>query len=355
MSMQPTTRGLVVLAAAAILWSCSGDPTDVTREGPPRILADPSALFLSQGDSAFVQVQLADSQGNQLDADFQAAAASGALTVTEDAEFLPVPGGSLLTQARFNVLANTSGVTSLTVTAAGASLEVPVRVIPTALADATFSNPAPAANEPVTVTAPGFIFSGVDTVAFDGIRGIVLSVAEDGSSVTILPPPGTTAAATINGVSADFLPDVPLSLTTTATLAVAPATSLPGTGSTATAPEIVVPALNESASFYDAGVFTAPDITGDGGVGAQYYTFTVTEAGDYRFVTDWPNTSDIDPFVCFDAACAAGEAVGTLVDQPEDGTLTLEPGTYYFASVLFGGAVPPNFSLTITHSETVAE
>jgi hypothetical protein len=74
----------------------------------------------------------------------------------------------------------------------------------------------------------------------------------------------------------------------------------------------------------------------------------VTEAGDYRFVTDWVgDDTDLDPVVCFDVACAGGAFAGTGLDHPEDGTLTLDPGTYYFVSVLFAGPAVP-FSVTIS-------
>ena len=112
-----------------------------------------------------------------------------------------------------------------------------------------------------------------------------------------------------------------------------------------------MPAIGASTSLFDAGVFAGADNTGDGGVGAQYYKFVVTQAGDYTFTLDWPNDADLDPVVCFDVDCADGAFAGTGVDQPEQGTLTLDPGTYYFAVVLFAagsdGAGPNYFTLKI--------
>ena len=355
--MQPLTRGLVVLAAAVVLWSCSSDPTESFRGGETRILANPSALFLNSGESTFVSVQLVDDQGNTIDSDFEATAGAG-LTVTKDAGFLPVPGGNLLTEARFNVLASAPGVTSFTVTASGQSLDIPVRVLPTEITVA-FSNATPAANEPVIVTAPGFIFQEGATVIFGGVdTAITLARAEDGSSLTILPVPGSTGTAVIDSVSVAFLPDVRTSLPTTTEIAVAAATPTPGTESTASAPAIPFPAaIGESVSFFEAGVFTAADVTGDGGVGAQYYTFTVPADGDYRFVTNWGGTSDIDAIVCTDASCdlAAGSATfaGSGLDHPEDGTLSLTAGTHFLAVVLFAGSAPTTFSVTITQEQPV--
>jgi len=110
-----------------------------------------------------------------------------------------------------------------------------------------------------------------------------------------------------------------------------------------------VPALGGTVNFFDTGALANPDITGDGGLGAQYYRFTVTEAGDYHFVTNWPNAADLDAIVCFDAGCSDGAFAGTGSTQPEDGTLTLQPGTYFYSDVLFEGDAPPYFQLTLSH------
>jgi hypothetical protein len=128
-------------------------------------------------------------------------------------------------------------------------------------------------------------------------------------------------------------------------------TALAGTANPNTAPEIAAPDIGGHAGIIDVGNFSGSDITGDGGVGAQYYKFTIATAGDYTFTMDWNNDADLDPVVCFDAACSDGAFAGTGTDQPEQGTLTLQPGTYYFAVVLFAqGASATNpdfFSLQI--------
>jgi hypothetical protein len=57
--------------------------------------------------------------------------------------------------------------------------------------------------------------------------------------------------------------------------------------------------------------------------------------------------------LCRDVTCSdGGEFLGTGIDQPEEGTTTLEPGTYYFAVVFFdfgASATLPNwFSVAVT-------
>lgn len=341
--------GSVVLAASLGVISCNGDPTGDFRNGPTRINAEPSSVFLDQGTDEAVTVTLVDDQGDPLAGDFEIASTGAGITVARNDAFLGTTvGAPLESQAQFIITAgDTPTPSSFTLTAGGLSVDIPVSVLPVSI-PAVFSNATPAMNEAVTVTAPGFIFQEGGAIIFGADTAIILSRAEDGSSVTFVPAPGSTGTAIIDSVSVDFLPDVKVSLPTAAEIAVAALTPAAGTGSTATAPSIPVPALGETVAYFDAGVFTAPDITGDGGLGAQYYTFTVTEDGDYRFVTNWAGGADIDAIVCFDAACVGGAFAGPGNAHPEDGTLTLTAGTYYFVSVLFAGTAPPNFSVTIS-------
>jgi hypothetical protein len=335
--------GSVVFAASLVLVSCSSDPTGDFRGDPVRIVADPSSIFLEQGANASVIVRLEDDQGNPLATDWQITAGSG-ITVDRNEDFLGTTvGAPLESEAQFDVFAGNAPVaTSFTVSAGGLDLEVPVRVTPTNLV-ASFSNAAPAASEPVTITAEGFTFLADATIAFGADTALILS--NDGTSVTFIPIPGSTGPATVSNIAVNFLPTTPLTLETTTELTAAAFT---GTEAPATAPVIPVPAAGESVVLYDGGTFAGADITGDGGVGAQYYQFTVTEAGDYHFVTDWiGDDTDIDAVVCFDAACSSGAFAGTGLTHPEDGTLTLAPGTYYFVSVLFDGTPVP-FNVTIS-------
>jgi len=350
--MKRSMCGIVVLAAAAGLWSCNGDPTEAIREGES-VRAEPSVVFVDQGSTEFVTVQLLDGQGNQLAADFQAQDIGPGITVAKDTTFLPTTTGSLETRERFIVSGLSATSTSFVIAAGGTTDTIAVRVLPTAIA-ATISNPAPAANEPVTVTLPaGYKFGAEAGVSGDQGSGLIQSYSADSTSVVVVLPLGTAGTLTLDGVMADFLPGLNLSgVPTEATIAVS-ATPVEGTSSTSTAPVMAVPAIGATTGFFDVGTFTGADITGDGGVGAQYYQLVVAEAGDYTFTTDWPatSTSDLDPVVCFDAACSAGEFAGSGSDHPEIGTLTLVPGTYYFAVVLFSGA-PTNFGVRIDAAAT---
>jgi hypothetical protein len=352
--MKRSMCGLVLFAAAAGLWSCNGDPTGDFRTGET-VVADPSTVFVDQGSSKFVTVEAVDSQGNQLSGNFEAQNVGAGITVEKDTTFLQTSTGApISTAARFVVTGVAPGSTSFDVTTGGATSTVPVRVIPTSFA-ATFSTATAAANEPVTVTLPaGFKFvAGAGASSALG-AGVVTSVAVDSSSLVVVLPLGSSGPITLDSVQADFLPGVTLGgLPTDATIAV-DATPAAGTGSTATAPSLPVPALDATSGFFDIGVFSAADVTVDGGVGAQYYKLVITEAGDYTVTTDWPaaSTSDIDAVLCPSSGCAgAATFVGSGTTHPEQGTVTLAPGTYFLAVILFAGG-PTDFGIRIDHAAT---
>jgi hypothetical protein len=345
--MKHSRFGLILLLSAAGGWACNADPTDSFRETGTRIVLDPAVVLLNQGANTFVTAQLVDEQGNQLAADLDISDVGSGISVVRDSTFLQTTNGAeISTTKRFVVTGTDLVSTTFTLTGGGQTVNVPVNVVPIGTA-VTFSNATPAAEELVTVTpAPGYAFVDTASVSFGIDTAFVVDRAEDGSSMTILPVPGSTGAATVQGITISYLPGAPLSLPTTDSITVG---EIAGTADPATAPPIPVPALGDSIFFVDGGTLTGADITGDGGSGAQYYTFTVTEAGDYHFVTNWNNDADLDAIVCFDVACSAIEFAGTGLTQPEDGTLPLDPGTYLFAVVLFAGSAPGNLTLTLTH------
>lgn len=214
---------------------------------------------------------------------------------------------------------------------------------------ATLSTTAPAQNQQITVTAPaGFTFQPAAAVSVAGVAGVVNARAVDGSSITFQAAPGSIGHVVADSVLITALPQFPLSLPTRDSIIAAPLAPLAGTASTATGPITAAPGAGFGAVIYDAGTFTAPDITGDGGLAAQYYRITVAQAGDYTFSTNWDGTSDIDAVLCFDAACAGGAFAGPGNTHPEVGTLTLAPGTYYLGVVLFAGTAPTQITVNIT-------
>lgn len=358
--MKRSMWGLTLLAAATGLWSCNGDPTGDLRAGE-KIVADPSAVFVDEGADKFVTVELVDGQGNQIATVFQAQNVGAGITVVEDPTFLETTIGTRLpTQARFIVTGLAPSVSSFVVAAGDTSLTIPVRVLPTSFA-ATFSNAAPVQNEVVTITAPaGFSLLAVTGVVVGADTGVVVTHAADGSTVSFVPKSGLAPGinvATVIGASSSLYPTVPLSIPTQDSITVAQVAPLAGTAAPGTAPTFTAPLVGFVTAFFDAGTFTGADVTGDGGAGAQYYKIVIPEAGDYSISVNWDGVTDLDAFLCVDAACSfAPPALGpTRIGpgnaQPETSILTLTPATYFLAIPSFHTTpleIPPRISVTIT-------
>jgi hypothetical protein len=450
-------HGSVVLALCAALMSC-GDPTADLRGGPSRIVADPSALFLAQGETKNVTVRVLDDQGNELSEPVSITSFAPTLvTVSIDSGFLPgtdtTTAGQIPDPTRTRLIVTGVGRDSgsVVLSAGGVLDTLPVRVLPVATEfDATFSNQTPALGETVTVTAPaGFSFAADSGLTFAaGPTPIVVARAADGSSLTFLPGPNTVGKATFQGVVpsyapalilpfttndtiatpvvdtldatfssttpaqnqyvvltppagfhftdsaavsmagtslpifsrgasgssitflpapgsfgvvkvdsvlVDVVPQFPLSLPVRDTIVVGPLAAVAGTGSTATAPAITLAAPGGTAGFFDAATFTAPDITFDGGVAAQYYKFTpTTTAVTITMDVQGPGAdTDVDIVLCSDAACSdGGDFTAAATGQPETGTFTVTAGTtYYIAVVLFLGTPPGATGISLTISQ----
>jgi hypothetical protein len=127
--------------------------------------------------------------------------------------------------------------------------------------------------------------------------------------------------------------------------------SLPGSSSTATAPPLPVPALDGTSGLYDDATFGG-DLLGQGALIDQVYRVVITAAGDYTFTVGWPNTADVDVFICAVADCSDADFFAASVANPESGTLTLAPGTYYLVAELFAGDAPDWLSFKIDHAAT---
>jgi hypothetical protein len=344
--MKRLSRGTVVLAASVALWSCSGDPTASFRGGVARIDADPSSIFMTQGETKAVQVKVVDGQGNPLDEAVTVTPGTG-LTVASDTTFLPTTAttGELTYARRYNVTANAGVATSIILSAGGVADTVPVRVLPLGVA-LTFSNATPAANEEVTVTAEGFSFRPEAVVIFGADTAPTVSVSEDGSSMIILPSPGFTGAPTISGVEVNYAPGASLTIPSTSELTVGPVTPLAGTAAPGTAPTIPLPAVGETSRFYDAPDFAAS--------ADAFYKITVPAGlGGVTVTLNWNSSADVDliegPLTCATLFTGCNFAAATSA-KPESTTYTLTPGTYYLIAELFAGTAP-----TWIYLETTSE
>jgi hypothetical protein len=349
--------GSVVLAASLVLVSCNGDPTSSFRNGPSQILADPTEVFVNQGGQQPVVVSVIDSAGDPLAAGFTVSDTGAGISVRRNPNFLPSTAGRLPSQLQYIVTAGNAPVSSsFTVRSGDLSLEIPVRVMPTDLA-ATFSNPTPAVNEVVTVTAPGFTFLETAAISFGGDTALL--IANDGASLSFLPTPGTTGPALVEGISIDFLPGTPLSLQTTEEIAVAPLVPLTGTDAPGTAPEIPVAAVGETTTFFDGGTYDYPAPLFGTTFPARLYKLTIPEDGDYTVTLDWEGgVEDLGVYYFqADGTTETGSPAdgGGAGAHPESSTSTFTAGTYLLAVVNFSATNPPSITIQLTTEAPGAE
>ena len=353
--MNRLTSGTAALFGLLLVGGCHGDPTENLRGGVARLQAAPSTLVVSLTKNKTTQVTGVDEQGNPLDLAYDIKTVGPGISVKRDSTFLPVfLNDSTLSVPptaptfQFVVTGDALGPSTFTITSGGQDVTIPVVVQPDAanLPPVQVLQTGPSASDPTILglTAP-YQFAPGATVAFgDAGAAIVIDAAADGSTITILPPPGAASAGTVTGVTVSFLPQLSLTDTTNVPLAISPTVpSQPGTGSPTTAPDI-----SGASAFYDGGAFTGTDLTGDGP--SQYYKWVAPADGDVTFTVNWGNASDIDFFLCTDTACSAPDfgGGGATTAQPEVAVQTVTAGTtYYIGLALFAGAPPPWISMSI--------
>jgi len=347
--MKRSMCGLAVLTAALGLASCGGDPTGDQIEQGQRIVADPSSVFVGVGGSKFVIVELVDTLGNQLAADFEAQNVGPGVTVEKDTTFLQTTIGTHLeTSARFIVTGTAPTATSFELVSGGQTITVPVKVTPTT-ATITLSNPTPAANEGLVLTLPaGYKFGSGAGASVAGAAGIVQSVAPDSASITVLLPPGATGEVTVDSVQVDYIPGVLFSLPTPQTVTVGAVTPQTGTNSPASAPTLTLPAPGGPAlAFFDGGTYDFSSTNGP----ARLYKFVVTAPVVLTTTVDWPSAEDLGLyFYTSDAATDFGDPAdaGGGGAHPETIDNTFTPGTYYMGVTNFSATNPPYYGIQIT-------
>jgi|GEM_PF-2504585 len=210
--------------------------------------------------------------------------------------------------------------------------------------DFGISNATPVAFESVTITAPaGFFFASTVGVNIGGNAALVQSVAGDGSSVTVLPFPGSAGAPEIVGVSPTGFPQFQYTMNATTSVTVGPA--LEGTESPETAPTLAIPS-----STTDGGGFAGDFL----GFHTRWYKLEVAAPTTINLTLDWPSDEDLGGYITTDPADAAGiigvaDAAGEgPAGHPEtSGPVDLAPGTYYIGVLNFSATNPAFFTIDI--------
>lgn len=335
--------GLLLLLAAGI-GACGGDPTDSFREEGEKIVTDPTVVFVDEGANVFVVAQLQDNQGNQLATNFEATPLDPSkVSVVRDTAFLETTNGQTLkTRERFIVTGVSAGATAFELTGGSVKDTIQVNVTPTSL-PATFSNAAPVSNEAVTLTAPGFSFLPGTVVTVGVDTAVVLSV---GSELHFLPTPGSTGPVTVSGAAISFLPETPLTLTTTEPITVGPPVVIAGTDAPATAPAIALPDPGNTSAVVDSGSFGASVCGDNSGVPCQLYKISLPADASFDASLTWSNTADLGIYVISaDGSTETGQACDDLGNGADGGheacTITLAAGDYLIGVVDFGPFYDP--------------
>jgi len=357
--MKRSMFGTLPLVAAALLASC-GDPTGSLHTGGT-VRVTPGFLTINVTAIESVLVQLIDDQGNALPATFAATSNNTAVaTVAEKVDFRPGLGENRLA-GRFAITAQSLiDSTSVTFTAGGRSISVPVLVAPTSIG-LTLSPVAPNVNDLVTVTAPGFLFHPNAGVLFGGFAQQVTAVAADSSSVTFRATNAGSGSMTMQNVALGYLPGVPSSFNSTNPETVGPGiTALVGTDAIATAPTIVLPAGVTPASLTDVGVFngSADCHSGPGdfnlSLPCRIYKLVLTADRTFDLSSSWGDDTDLGIYF----ALPDNSGSGVACDDNGEGAgganfeictdLTLTAGTYYMEVYFYSAAPPPSFTITLT-------
>jgi hypothetical protein len=210
----------------------------------------------------------------------------------------------------------------------------------------TSATPAGGASVTLTLTTPGYTFDPGATATVGGVAAFTEAVTA--TTITFIPVPGGAGQLAVDGVIVGgfpiLLPADGVSMTVGGTVA-----ARPGSNATTTGPIINAPAAEGGSTLiYDAGTFTAPIFCPGCD---QAYRLVVTTAGDYTITAGWNNTADIDVAECGASDCSDadfGFGAATAAN-PETGTLTLTPGTYYLVLDLFAGTAPPWVSIRVDH------
>lgn len=213
MTKHMVLRSLTFLALTSII-GCTGDPTSDLSNGPDRLLANPSTLYVGNGAVASVIVTSVDQQGNQVADNFRLADAdvgpgiSVELDTTysrvrnENGVLVPDPNA---TRVRYLVTTDIYTESEFTVRAGNRSITIPVRTQPVSLTTVP-SDLTPALGDTVTITAPeGLSFSPTaSTVTFANGATHLVSRTED--EIKFVPGPGYSGPASVTNVSLDYEP-----------------------------------------------------------------------------------------------------------------------------------------------------
>jgi hypothetical protein len=204
--------------------------------------------------------------------------------------------------------------------------------------DATFDDTEPALLQPVTLTAPaGFRFDDTTNVTMGGNLAITQSVAADGSSVTVLPIPGSVGVASIDGVIPDVAPNNIVTMLSIQTITVPPIFPLEGTNDPATAPVLPAPGTT-----VDAGSFAATNCPGftdlSPAAHCQVYKLSFAAPATFTYTLTGANAADLGLYFYNTDMTPRAEFCDAQgrASPPESCSISLPAGEFIMAVINFG-------------------
>jgi hypothetical protein len=304
-------------------------------------VALPGVVFVNAGQTQLISFQLLDDNTGQIPTSWNVGATPAEFTVEIDSSYRPVynPDGTLTlpseqTEMRATITGLSGGYGEFTVSASGKSLVIPVYVVPVAFSP-TISPAAAVIFDTVTVTPPAGYIIRQDAVfnTGTGMAPWVYNIAADGSSATMVVPPGSNGIMTIAGVEIDFLPGTSLTLPTTTTV------TRPKQDNQGAPVMITLPAAGNSLVFTDG--------VGDGV--DQFYGFVSNGVDSLRLTVGWSGGADIDLLWQNAAGAYVGNFAGATGANPEVTKVLLPAGNYTFDLNIYDdhGETPPAYNIQV--------
>ena len=314
-----TLAGLIAVA------SCNKDPLSDLNGTPATVVLSFSYLQMPVGGSASVTASVVDGRFTPLAVPITFTPCSGAITVSVDTSYHPVPA----TSARASVTAVSAAPSCVRVSGGGIEDTVSVAVLPQAF-NGTASPATPLVGQPFTLVSTSLLGFNAASANIDfggGVVGTIIRRVADTLTVRV-PQPDLTPSAplSVQGVAVKYVTGLTVNLPTATNFTVTNpfgAHEAPGAASAT----LTIPASGAAdLVFYDG--FK----TGANGTSTfidYFYPFTIANTDTLTFTLSWAGGGDVDMYAC-NAACSAfvggfGAATGS---NPETFTVIFAPGTY---------------------------